>query len=69
MTENTALFKGDRTLWILIGILMVFSLPLIYSATGQLALNKYDGNTEKALFGHGAKLMAGMGLMLLMHRI
>jgi len=69
MTEDTALFKGDRTLWILIGILMVFSLPLIYSATGQLALNKYDGNTEKALFGHGAKLMAGMGLMLLMHRI
>lgn len=69
MTENTALFKGDRTLWILIGILMVFSLPLIYSATGQLALNKYDGNTEKALFSHGAKLLVGVGLMLLMHRI
>lgn len=69
MAENTALFKGDRTLWILIGILMVFSLPLIYSATGQLALNKYNGNTEVALFGHLGKLSIGLGLMLLIHRI
>jgi cell division protein FtsW len=69
MTANAALFKGDRTLWILIGILMVFSLPLIYSATGQLALNKYDGNTEKALFGHMGKLAIGIGIMLLLHRI
>lgn len=69
MTDNTAIFKGDRTLWILIGILMVFSLPLIYSATGQLALNKYEGNTEAALFAHLGKLGIGLGLMLLMHRI
>lgn len=56
-------------MWILIGVLMVFSLPLIYSATGQLALKTYDGNTEAALFGHGGKLLVGMGLMLLIHRI
>ena len=69
MTAMLTHFKGDRTLWILILILMLCSLPLIYSATGQLAYRQYQGNTESALVAHAVKLGIGLGLILLVHRI
>ncbi|MCF8194253.1 MAG: FtsW/RodA/SpoVE family cell cycle protein [Bacteroidia bacterium] len=69
MNRWSALFKGDRVLWILIGLLMLSSLPLIYSSTGQLALRKYDGDTERSLLAHGFKLLLGGVIMLFAHRI
>ena len=69
MNRWSALFKGDRVLWILIGLLMLSSLPLIYSSTGQLALREYDGNTERSLLAHGFKLLLGGVIMLFAHRI
>ena len=38
-------FKGDKTLWYVIIMLMIISVMLIYSSTGRLAYNKQDGNT------------------------
>lgn len=69
MNRWSDLFKGDRTLWILIGLLMLSSLPLIYSSTGQLALREYQGDTERSLVAHGSKLLLGALLMLFVHRI
>ena len=69
MNSWSALFKGDRVLWILIGLLMVSSLPLIYSSIGQLALRNNDGNIERFLLAHGFKLMLGGIIMLFVHRI
>ncbi|MFM9142733.1 MAG: FtsW/RodA/SpoVE family cell cycle protein, partial [Bacteroidota bacterium] len=69
MNRWSDLFKGDRTLWILIGLLMLSSLPLIYSSTGQLALREYQGDTERSLVAHSSKLLLGALLMLFVHRI
>ncbi len=42
--------KGDKVIWGLIVLLVLFSLLAVYSATGSLAYQKYRGNTEIYLF-------------------
>lgn len=62
-------FKGDRTIWLIVFILSLFSLLAVYSSTGTLAYKYQSGNTEYYLFKHLIILALGIALMYGAHRI
>ena len=62
-------FKGDRTIWLIVFILSIFSLLAVYSSTGTLAYKYKSGNTEYYLFKHLFILAFGLGLMYLAHLV
>lgn len=61
-------FKGDRTIWMIVFILSIFSLLAVYSITGTLAYKYKSGNTEYYLFKHLFILAFG-GLMYAAHLV
>ena len=62
-------FKGDRTIWMIVFILSIFSLLAVYSSTGTLAYKYQRGNTEYYLFKHLFILVFGIALMYGAHLI
>lgn len=59
-------FKGDRTLWYVLVMLMIISVMVVYSSTGRLAYNKQEGNTMFYL-GRQLGLLAGcFGVLFVM---
>ncbi len=62
-------FKGDRTIWLIVFILSIFSLLAVYSSTGTLAYKYQSGNTEYYLLKHLFILLLGIGLMYLAHLV
>jgi cell division protein FtsW len=62
-------FKGDRTIWLVVFILTIFSLLAVYSSTGSLAYRYQSGNTEFYLFRQARFLIIGLGLMYLAHLV
>ncbi|MFM2136005.1 MAG: hypothetical protein RL021_1405 [Bacteroidota bacterium] len=62
-------FKGDRTIWMVVFVLSIFSLLAVYSSTGTLAYKYQKGNTEYYLFKHLVILGLGIVLMYAAHRI
>lgn len=56
-------FKGDRTIWLIVFILSIFSLLAVYSSTGTLAYKFKSGNTEYYLIKHLIILAFGLALM------
>lgn len=54
--------KGEKFIWLTMLILPIFSILIVYSASGGLAHMVQGGNTEYYMFKHGALL--GLGLML-----
>jgi cell division protein FtsW len=54
--------KGDRTIWMIIVVLSLFSILAVYSATGSLAWQSRGGNTTYYLITHLVRL--GFGLLL-----
>ena len=69
MERLGAYLKGDRTIWIIVIILSIFSVLAVYSSTGTLAYRYQQGNTEYYLLKHLAILVAGLILMYLAHNI
>ncbi len=61
--------KGDKYIWYVIGILSIISILLVYSSTRSLAYKDMQGNTEYYLFRHGFILLAGLGIIYLVHQI
>lgn len=61
-------FKGDRTIWMIVFVLSIFSLLAVYSSTGTLAY-KHQRGTEYYLFKHLIILALGLVLMYVAHRI
>lgn len=61
-------WKGDQVMWLIIGLLIMFGLLAVYSATGSMAYRYYRGNTEMYLLKQ--LVMAGLGLicMYICHR-
>ncbi len=61
--------KGDRTIWLVALLLSLFSILAVYSATGSLAFQQANGDTEHYLFrqifivGSGLLLMFGAHLI------
>ena len=63
---NGKIFKGDRVIWVVLGILSVLSLLIVYSSTGALAYRVASGNTLRFLIRQIFFLGAGFGIILLM---
>jgi cell division protein FtsW len=62
-------FRGDRTIWLIVFILSIFSLLAVYSSTGTLAYKFKSGNTEYYLFKHLIILAFGLALMYGAHLV
>jgi cell division protein FtsW len=62
-------FKGDRTIWLIVFILSIFSLLAVYSSTGTLAYKYKSGNTEYYLLKHLIILAFGLALMYGAHLV
>ena len=63
------ILKGDRQIWIIVGILSLFSVMAVYSSTGALAMRHQAGDTEHYLIKHAGILLFGLGLMFIAHRV
>jgi len=59
--------RGDRTIWMIIAVLSLFSLLAVYSATGSLAWSARGGNTTAFLITHSVRLAFGLFLIYLCH--
>lgn len=61
--------KGDRTMWIIIIVMMLWGLLAVYSSVGALAYKKSGGNTEWYLLQQVFYLGVGFLIMLVLHSI
>ncbi len=69
MSFVNKILKGDKVIWIIALLLAVISLIVVYSATSALAVNKYEGDTGKALMKHLTMLLFGFLMMFATYRI
>jgi cell division protein FtsW len=63
------IFKGDRTLWVILILLSLVSLVIVYSATGKLAYREAHGNTMHYLVRQVVFILTGFGIMLFLVNI
>jgi cell division protein FtsW len=59
--------RGDRSIWMIIAVLCLFSVLAVYSATGSLAWQSKNGNTTYYLVTHLVRLGFGLFLIYLGH--
>jgi len=59
--------KGDRTIWMIIAVLSLFSILAVYSATGSLAWSSRGGDTTIYLITHVVRLAFGLFLIYMCH--
>ncbi len=62
-------FKGDPIIWGIVILLSLFSILVVYSATGSLAYKYAGGNTELYLFRHSMLIFVSLAVMWMAHRI
>lgn len=55
--------QGDRTIWLIVLVLSLFSILAVYSATGSLAFRQTGGDTEYYFFKQ--LLLVGVGLLVM----
>jgi cell division protein FtsW len=60
--------KGDYQIWVIVFIFSVWSMALVYSATGAMAFKAMQ-DPLKYLFKHAALTFAGLFLMWFVHRM
>jgi len=63
----TKTFKGDRTIWGLVALFMVYSLLAVYSSSASLAFTKYGGNTSYFLRTQFFMLVLSLAIMVVVH--
>ena len=61
--------KGDPLIWVIAFALSLFSILVVYSATGSLAYRRMGGDTEYYLVKHLLLTLISLLLMWVMHRI
>lgn len=61
--------RGDKVIWALVGLLVLVSLLVVYSATGSLAYKMYKGNTEVYLFKQIAFIAIGFCVIYFAHLV
>lgn len=59
--------RGDRTIWMIVAVLSLFSLLAVYSATGSLAWTARGGNTTFYLVTHMVRLAFGIFIVYVCH--
>jgi len=60
---------GDRVIWMIMAVLAVFSILVVYSATGTIAYTAQDGNTEFYLLKHSIIVVGGLMLAYLCYML
>jgi cell division protein FtsW len=61
--------KGDKTIWVIVALLAMFSILAVYSATGTIAYQYKGGNTEVYLVKHILIISMGMALTYFCYRL
>lgn len=61
--------KGDPVIWFIVFVLSLFSILVVYSATGSLAYKMLGGNTEYYLLKHTILVVLSLGVMWLAHKV
>jgi len=61
--------KGDPMIWFIVLIFSLFSILVVYSATGSLAYKMMDGNTEYYLIKHSVLVIVSLMAIWFAHRI
>ena len=60
---------GDKTLWMIIVILCIFSILVVYSSTASMAYKKLDGDTSHFLIRQVRFILLGLATIYLFHLI
>ncbi len=60
---------GDPVIWFIVIALSALSILVVYSATGTLAYNQMEGNTEHYLFKHTSLVLLSWVAMWVAHKI
>jgi len=61
--------RGDRTIWMIVAVLSLFSLLAVFSSSGWEAWRSRGGNTTGMFVGHIVKLAFGLFLVYLCHLV
>ncbi|UXX77710.1 FtsW/RodA/SpoVE family cell cycle protein [Reichenbachiella carrageenanivorans] len=61
--------QGDPVIWFIVIALSALSILVVYSATGTLAYNQMEGNTEHYLFKHTALVILSWVAMWVAHKV
>ncbi len=61
--------KGDPIIWFIVLLLSLFSILVVYSATGSLAYKRMGGNTEYYLVKHSVLVIVSLLAIWIAHRI
>lgn len=59
--------RGDRTIWMIVAVLSLFSLLAVYSASGWEAWRMRGGNTTVMFFAHVMRLAFGLFIIYMCH--
>ena len=63
----TKTFKGDRAIWGLVAIFMIYSLLAVYSSSVNVAFRNHGGNTTYFLRSQLMMLTAGLIIIVIVH--
>jgi cell division protein FtsW len=59
------MFKGDRVIWALVVVFMIYSLLAVYSSSVSVAYLKYGGNTTYFLRSQFFMLLLSLGIIII----
>lgn len=62
-------FKGDRTIWGLIVLFMIYSLLAVYSSSVSVAFKNYGGDTTYFLRSQFFMLVLSLGIIFVVHNL
>ncbi len=60
-------FKGDRVIWALVAVFMIYSLLAVYSSSAGVAFMKYGGNTTYFLRSQFVMLALSLLIIVVVH--
>ncbi len=63
----TRTFKGDRVIWALVALFMIYSLLAVYSSSVGVAFTKYGGNTTYFLRSQFFMLILSLIMIIIVH--
>jgi len=62
-------FRGDRVIWALVVIFMIYSLLAVYSSSVSVAFTRYGGNTTYFLRSQFFMLILGLVIIIVVHHL
>lgn len=62
-------FRGDRSIWALVALFMIYSLLAVYSSSVSVAFTRYDGNTTYFLRTQFLMLAFGLVIIIITHHL